>query len=301
MFYYKAYGLCISSNLELPVLESQKICTSPSLTVFLNDSIEDEIEDFSFPTSKATSNYALVNRPEVGLFKITSSKIEIKIKTHNLIDLSRVLLGLPLGYFFLLNNFLCLHASAIAKNDSAFIFIGRSGYGKSLLASDLIHKGFRFITEDICVIRNNFVLPSFPMVKFDRNYFPKESKYLSFNDFKFSSDKSDRRGFKVNLNSFSELKGRVHKVYVLNQISSQDNCVLMNKDQGFESVNLIMDSCFKPNPVKFDVDLMKSVMNNVSSFITENRIIRVNFTKNNFEERNKMILEDIDKELETGN
>ena len=75
------------------------------------------------------------------------------------------------------NNNLVIHASVVSKNGNSSLFIGKSGMGKSVLAYQLIEKGFKFLSEDICAItRKSFVQPSMPFIKisdeFINNNFP---------------------------------------------------------------------------------------------------------------------------------
>jgi hypothetical protein len=47
---------------------------------------------------------------------------------------------------------LCLHASAVAFNDRAYLVVGPSGAGKSTTASALLKRGCQFISDDVTVI-----------------------------------------------------------------------------------------------------------------------------------------------------
>lgn len=47
---------------------------------------------------------------------------------------------------------LCLHASAVAHNDRAYLIMGPSGAGKSTTASALLKRGCQFISDDVTVV-----------------------------------------------------------------------------------------------------------------------------------------------------
>jgi hypothetical protein len=47
---------------------------------------------------------------------------------------------------------LCLHASAVAHNEQAYLIMGPSGAGKSTTASALLKRGCHFISDDVTVV-----------------------------------------------------------------------------------------------------------------------------------------------------
>lgn len=62
-----------------------------------------------------------------------------------------------------------IHASAVASSAGAVGLVGMSGRGKSTLATYLVGRGFRFLTDDCLVIRQReqtlYTIPSYPSVR----------------------------------------------------------------------------------------------------------------------------------------
>lgn len=64
------------------------------------------------------------------------------------------IMGLPLGYVFFQKGFTVLHGSSISCKNNGIIFSGLSGSGKSTVISDLINKGFEYISDDLVCLDN---------------------------------------------------------------------------------------------------------------------------------------------------
>lgn len=60
-----------------------------------------------------------------------------------------------LGIWAGLNGFLCLHASAVAKDGRATLFVGPSGIGKSTNAWKLMQQGWSFVTDDVALVHES--------------------------------------------------------------------------------------------------------------------------------------------------
>lgn len=63
--------------------------------------------------------------------------------------------------FFLLHSILsmngkfCLHASCVSKNDKAYLFLGKSGEGKSTISYILARQGYEYMGDDLVFISKN--------------------------------------------------------------------------------------------------------------------------------------------------
>ncbi len=65
---------------------------------------------------------------------------------------STYLYGLVLGLALYLQGKTCLHASAVAIDGRAILFVGDAGYGKSSLAAAFAVQGFPLISDDLAVL-----------------------------------------------------------------------------------------------------------------------------------------------------
>ena len=63
-------------------------------------------------------------------------------------------------------GFPVLNASAVEKNDNAFLFAGTSGMGKSSTVAGLVRQGYTLLSDDMCCIKEGaggfFALPGYP-------------------------------------------------------------------------------------------------------------------------------------------
>ena len=76
-------------------------------------------------------------------------------------------LNIPMGCIFFQRGFICLHGSSVSKNNKSYAFAGSPGSGKSSFVGFLSNNGFKFASEDICIIEKaTLICPgSFPMIK----------------------------------------------------------------------------------------------------------------------------------------
>jgi hypothetical protein len=67
-------------------------------------------------------------------------------------DVATYLFGPVFGLLLYLRGLTCLHASAIAHNGKALVFVGAAEAGKSTLAAAYARLGYRVLTDDILVL-----------------------------------------------------------------------------------------------------------------------------------------------------
>lgn len=81
-------------------------------------------------------------------------------------DAVSYLLGPVLGLLLRLRGVTCLHASAVAVEDSSLVFVGSEGAGKSTTAAAFARQGFAVISDDVAALSENAdgfqVLPAYP-------------------------------------------------------------------------------------------------------------------------------------------
>ena len=177
---YKAYGLCIYSDFNLPFLDIASKFKTPEVSLEIDQSLVAPLEYKCTNYFTKTSQDSVVYiRKGIGLFFVKKDSIKIKPDCASLDeDFARVLLGLPFGYLLMLRSQLTFHASAVSKNNKGVIFIGKSGIGKSTIAYELLLKGFKFIAEDICSTSKLKLINSFPMLKLSDDHFTKEIDFF---------------------------------------------------------------------------------------------------------------------------
>ena len=227
----------------------------------------------------------LFYRRGIGLFNINKDRIEYKKSTHcSEHDFLRILLSLPIGYCLMYNNNLVLHASVVSKNGNASLFIGKSGMGKSVLAYQLIGKGFKYLSEDICAVTDkNFVQPSMPFIKISDEFIKNDFQKT----YKLNSDKRNRKGLFIDAKEFFNSPQKIKNIFILNK-SSSDICEIKNITKK-DSLPLIFKNSFKSLPLLNDKKLDERVIQRILELDDKVNFYNVLSSPNRYQERNKKI------------
>jgi hypothetical protein len=108
---------------------------------------------------------------QVGTFLVRNQN-EILVEPHPDIParlLRAFILGPALSVMLHQRGLLVLHASAVAVNGKAVLFLGWSGWGKSTIAAAMHAKGHAILADDVVAIRPSptsaDVFPAFPQLK----------------------------------------------------------------------------------------------------------------------------------------
>jgi hypothetical protein len=153
-FHYRAYGIYIESELEIPELttSSQSI---PGIRIRYGNIPM----DLPRITKKgilyqAYKNDFLFRVEGIGAYRVQNGN-SITIEPFDntaLTEFRLFLLGSVLGAALLQKGLLLLHGSAILTKSGAIIISGDSAVGKSTIAAGLEKKGYPIITDDISAI-----------------------------------------------------------------------------------------------------------------------------------------------------
>jgi hypothetical protein len=169
---YSAYGLEIRSSLPLPELIASA-GAKEDITIreeALTSLVSKEI--FSDQPYSITETQAFIHFSEVGTFSIENG-CEIIIRPLPKIEERLVrlpLLGACLAVLLYQRGKFVLHASAIAVNGEAIVFVGNKGDGKSTMAAMLCSRGHQLLADDTVALEldmtnHPLVLPGFPLFK----------------------------------------------------------------------------------------------------------------------------------------
>ena len=128
-------------------------------------------------------------------------------------DFAKLLCNMPLPMFFVLNDQIAFHASAIRYKDNTILFSGKSGNGKSNAALEFLSKGSKLITEDIAIIdcddHQVKVLPSYPIININTKDIRRYDD-LNFDLLKCERTNSSKNPLITkNFNNFSECIDRI--------------------------------------------------------------------------------------------
>ena len=180
------------------------------------------------------------------------------------------------------NNNLVLHASVVSKNGNASLFIGKSGMGKSVLAYQLIGKGFKYLSEDICAVTDkNFVQPSMPFIKISDEFIKNDFQKT----YKLNSDKRNRKGLFIDAKEFFNSPQKIKNIFILNK-SSSDICEIKNITKK-DSLPLMFKNSFKSLPLLNDKKLDERVIQRILELDDKVNFYNVLSSPNRYQERNK--------------
>jgi hypothetical protein len=171
---YKAFGLCIASEVLMPEL-SQALSPDEPINVAI------EITDLTdLWNQSGRQNEIYVVKQNFFMFQVADTAI-FAIQNGDTIQVSPIagadeakirlfLLGSCMGALLMQRKILPLHGSAIAIDGKAYAFVGHSGAGKSTLASAFINKGYQLLSDDVIAVTFTeagipMVMPAYPQQK----------------------------------------------------------------------------------------------------------------------------------------
>jgi hypothetical protein len=149
--HYRVFGLKVRSELELPELFADETDAAPDVTIELGSiptvtTDEDELNH--------VDGGLVLAIPQIGRYRIEAGK-RITVEPEPGVPKRNVrlfLLGSAFGVLLHQRGLLPLHANAIEIDGQAVAFMGPSGAGKSTLAAWFHDRGFRVISDDVCVV-----------------------------------------------------------------------------------------------------------------------------------------------------
>jgi hypothetical protein len=171
MYRYRAFGLNVASDIELPELLASPDEMAPTDLTFRCDPNLNEDGD---PAGPATLR---INIRGVGAFLVENGSL-VRYRTEPGITECEVrifLLGSCFGCVLQQRGYVVLHGNAISSDGrTCHIVVGNQGAGKSTRAAWHYLQGDRILADDICAITftpegRAAVIPSFPQIKLWQN------------------------------------------------------------------------------------------------------------------------------------
>jgi hypothetical protein len=173
---YNAYGLSISSQIQLPELltNDQAEVVEADVDIHIGRVSEDGLQDgtqLGFFLSVGQSEIWF-QAPDVARFLVCDGRT-ITIDPSPGIDEESVrvyLLGSAFGALLFQRGHLVLHGNAIRIGDQCMVCVGDSGAGKSTLAAGFMQRGYDILADDVVPVDLNCnALPGFPRIKLWQN------------------------------------------------------------------------------------------------------------------------------------
>ncbi|MDA3954034.1 MAG: hypothetical protein PF485_10320, partial [Bacteroidales bacterium] len=166
-FTYKAFGLIFKSAFEVPELLLSEGFPDVELILGKTPGHLNEITKQGVKY-QATKNEFLLEVDHIARYYVKDgNKVVVELlKDEADKEVRLFLLGSAFGALFLQRGLLPIHGSTVKFGNSATIFTGLSGVGKSSIAAHFVNQGFQALADDISVVNNDLkVVPGFPSLK----------------------------------------------------------------------------------------------------------------------------------------
>ncbi len=173
-FVYLVYGICLSADEQLPGLLPAEIRdpgTSVKLYLGTLPTSLEQIPDDQHAIHYTSPHYQ-DGQPSLVVTRLGDTYIRLLYadgtqfvlhptqqeiwatwsEQSTLADTVTYLLGPVLGFFLRLSGVICLHGSAIAIDNKAFVIAGTPGAGKSTTAASLAARGYPILSDDIAAL-----------------------------------------------------------------------------------------------------------------------------------------------------
>jgi|SRR5580658_910583 hypothetical protein len=157
MYGYRISGLSVSSDIEIPGLFPGPLESSAGDVSICRDAVPEGLEG----TVAEGPNWAMA--PGRFLLRVPGIVRFLLSDGHSVLyeseaaaepgDIGAFLIGTAFGILLHQRGQIVLHASSVAVNGKAVLFMGVSGAGKSTLAAALGRQGYPLVTDDLCVVR----------------------------------------------------------------------------------------------------------------------------------------------------
>lgn len=175
---YDLFDFILESDLELPEVPEYNKSNSPKsdivylrLSKTLNALENPDISEGGgmLQVSKGQFLYKIHNTVTYYIERGQTICIDI-IDKSRIAEIRSYFFSTVMAGLLYQRGFILLHASAVQKDGHVSAFVGKSGYGKSTLATFMLSKGFRLVTDDILALKYSvsneiMVCASYPFTK----------------------------------------------------------------------------------------------------------------------------------------
>ena len=223
---YQICGFNLLSQIRLPILRKIDF-EKPDFEIILKNDLQIPEKTIEI----LEEGDVLFKDLHQNTFQISYQKIFISIKDKRYSEAANSVLGVPLGHLLQNNDFQVLHGSAVTENSLGFSFIGKSGIGKSSIALSLINKGFKLLTEDLCIIKDMHMHNFSNWVKSNENNLVETLKPIERINLK--KDSRQRSLYKLKNRYINNKKTKLKKIYFLDS-NKKRNIIKVSPSDAFK-------------------------------------------------------------------
>ncbi len=154
-FHFSLYGLNVHSDIPLPGCTEVLPSIDPELWIRRGrvDAPEPDVAQQIRYTCRETKEL-LVNWRGYGRFAVTDNS-EIIVDMEDGADLTGaglLVTGPLMAVALQRHGHVVLHGGAVETDGRAILFLGSSGIGKSTTVAAMLRHGYKFVTDDLCVL-----------------------------------------------------------------------------------------------------------------------------------------------------
>lgn len=290
MYTYKAFGLVIQSDIEINELIPHD-----------SDSIDVHIKKGAVPSLPKNIMSCGKNKflNSVQFFLDNNGIARYYVEKGNLIifepyegssieEVKLYLLGSCFGAVLLQRRILPLHGSCVSIDGRGILITGKSGAGKSTIATALLNKGCKIITDDVAATSVNdngkaFIYPSYPSQKLWEDALERSGRSGQKKTvIRISNDKNK---FSMACNNFFD-NNLTELTAVFEIIPSDMETVVMNEIVGFQKINILLHNTYRKVFLK-SMDLKDWQFVTCVEIIKNIRVFRI-FRPNNMHSEDKI-------------
>jgi hypothetical protein len=243
---YQIFSLRIASEIELPELPKATAGIVPDVHIRLGSPpaiLEEK------PGYNVTPHGTLLSIKGTGRYLISEGRtITVEPSSEGSArNLRLFLLGSAMGALLHQRGLLPLHANGIEIEGRAVLFMGHSGAGKSTMAAWFHDRGFRILSDDVCVVTINeqsgaTAHPGIPRLRLWREAL--EASGRTEDDFELAFDDSQKFNVPV---AAKESTGPLplDQIYLLQKAKSGEKLPNIERLQGVEAVDALVANTYR--------------------------------------------------------
>lgn len=250
---YKAFGLILESEFVLPQVTEADSEEQADVTI-----VHSDLSGYSIPDGVYDSGnkWMILCIKEVATFRVSDGiRIEVDViggDDHPMIPV--YLLGSSMGAIIHQRGLWPIHGSCVTNGKYSVIFTGNSGAGKSTIASEFLHNGWKLLTDDVAVLKNLDDVPtvqsSYPSQKLWQDSLAQYREEKEEIHSLYARDAEQKYGVSVN----SVFQEGMAPLSLIVRLAPMDDVTTQIKEiDGFAKVDQLMRNTYRSYMIEKDM------------------------------------------------